>query len=206
MFDEMTMDRRSAMAQVLMLLGAATVPIDVAMAAPAARRRRFLAPAQFALLSALADTIVPATDTPGAIAAGVPAKLDGMLSTWASPATRTAITGALSKVDAAARAKTGKPFAALTAKQRADVLGPYDAAALKPASKPAGAPTLSFFTQIAYVADNGYLSLKGLLINLYYASEVACTNELPYEHNPGKFVPSFKTTEATRPWASFGPI
>jgi hypothetical protein len=201
-------DRRTLLGTLAALLGVASLPAE-ALAAPAKKRAapaRFLAPGQYAVMTALADTILPATDTPGALGAGVPAKLDGMLGRWASTTTKTNITGALSRLEAASIKATGKSFAALTPKQRAEVLKPHDAASLKAAPKPAGAPTLSFFTPVSYVVDNGYLSLKGLVINLYYASEIACTRELVYEHNPGKFEPSIKATDATRPWASMGPF
>jgi hypothetical protein len=32
------------------------------------------------------------------------------------------------------------------------------------------------------------------------------TKELIYEHVPGTLVPSIKTTDTTRPWASAGPF
>jgi hypothetical protein len=38
-----------------------------------------------------------------------------------------------------------------------------------------------------------------LLVSLYYTSEAALTQELPYNHNPGKFVPSMPITDKTRP-------
>jgi gluconate 2-dehydrogenase gamma chain len=54
------------------------------------------------------------------------------------------------------------------------------------------------------VANPAYLKLKELVITLYYASEVALTQELIYEHVPGKFVPSLKVNPDTRPFAGVG--
>jgi hypothetical protein len=49
-----------------------------------------------------------------------------------------------------------------------------------------------------------YVRLKGLIIALYYNSEVACTDELVFEPVPGKYVPSMKVTPETRPFAGLG--
>jgi gluconate 2-dehydrogenase gamma chain len=206
MIDVDMMDRRAVMARVALLLGATALPAEAFAAARRAPAKRFLTPAQLTTLSALADTIVPVTDTPGAIAAGVPAMLDGMLLRWASAETRTKVTGALSRLDAIAVSKMKKGFAALTPAQRKSVLTGFDKAALKAVPPPPGAPKTNFFSQIPYVVDPGYLALKGLVINLYYSSEIAMTKELIYEHTPGKFEPSIKATAATRPWASMGPF
>jgi gluconate 2-dehydrogenase gamma chain len=207
--DDMTiLNRRAMMQRALLLLGATAVPVDVALAAKPKKRAatRFLTPARYAILMAVADTIVPKTDTPGAIASGVPARLDGMLLRWASADSKTQVQGALDRINAASLAANKKAFTALTPAERLALLKTHDAAALKSTPPPPGAPKVSFFSPVSYVVDPGYLKLKGLVINLHYASEIAGTQELVYEHNPGPYVASMKATPATRPWASFGPF
>lgn len=198
-------DRRALMQRMALLLGAAVLPAE-AFAAP--RRRRAaghtLAAPQYALLGAVADTIVPTTDSPGALAAKVPQVLDGMLATWASTTTRESITEALGRIDAAARTATGKGFSALTAAERAEVLKPHDAAALSRVPAPAGSPPGSAFSRPVYVADQGYYRLKSLVLNLYYYSEIATSTELIYEHVPGKYEPSIKLTPTSRPYLGIG--
>jgi Gluconate 2-dehydrogenase subunit 3 len=205
MVTDFALDRRAMMQQVALLLGVAALPAE-AFAAKMGKTQGFLPAKSMKLLSAVSDTIVPATDTPGAVAAGVPAKLDGMLANWASPDTRKLVVEALGRIDAAAKSSRKKGFAALDAAGRAAVLKPHDAAALKPVAPPPGAPKISFFTPTPYVADNGYLKLKGLIITLYYNSEIAMTKELVYEHVPGTWQPSIKADDKTRPWASVGPF
>jgi gluconate 2-dehydrogenase gamma chain len=207
MFDHDLMNRRSMMARVALLLGATSIPAE-AFAAQAKRAgsARFLAPAQLALLIAVADTIIPKTDTLGAVGAGIPAKLDRMLVAWASAATRKQVVDALTRINVASLSAQKKGFAALTKPQRDTVLTAHDAAALKPVAPPPGAPKATFFTPISYVVDPSYLKLKDLIISLYYSSEVAMTQELIYEHNPGTWQPSIKVTDKTRPWGSVGPF
>lgn len=201
MLDFATMDRRALMQRALMLIGASALPVD---ALSAAKGKRFLSAPRLKLLSAFADTIVPATDTRGAVGAGVPAKLDGMLATWASAESRKAIVEALDRIDAAANASKKKGFAALTPAERDAVLRAHDKAALVPVKPPADAPKGSPFAPVSWVTDNGYLKVKELVIALYYSSEIAMTRELIYEHAPGAWQPSIKVTQTTRAWASVG--
>jgi gluconate 2-dehydrogenase gamma chain len=205
MLDQFTVDRRALLQNLALLLGASALPA-AALAAPKRRARRFLAAPQYALLGAVADTIMPATDTPGAIAAQVPARLDGLLRNWASAQTRSDVSGALGRIDAAARAQKKKGFLSLTPAERAAVLRPHDAAALKPVPPPANAPKANFFMQTVHVADPGYHRIKDLVLQLYYFSEVASTTELIYEHVPGKFEPSIKLTPQSRPYLGTGPF
>jgi hypothetical protein len=199
------MDRRGLLGRMALLLGTAALPVE-ALAAPAAKAKRFLKPAQLKLLSAVADTIIPQTDTPGALAAKVPARLDALLANWASAETRTNIIGALARIDAAAKAQKGKGFAKLSAADRAAVLKPYDEAALKKVPPPPGAPAVNFFFTPTYVADPGYHRIKDLTIDLYYFSEIAASTELTYNHVPGAFQPSVKLTPASRPHLGTGPF
>ncbi len=200
------MNRRALIQRMALLLGASAIPAEAFAAVKGRAKQRFLAPAQFATLSAVADTILPTTDTPGALAAGVPAKLDGMLANWASATTRTALSGALGRIDAAAKTQKGKGFAALSVAERVALLKPHDAAALKSTAAPPGAPKVVFFSPTTYVTDQGYFKLKELVINLYYYSEIATSKELVYEHVPGTYEPSIKLTPQSRPHLGVGPF
>ncbi|MDE2597509.1 MAG: gluconate 2-dehydrogenase subunit 3 family protein [Sphingomonadales bacterium] len=168
------LDRRSLLEGIAVLVGAAALPAS-ALAAPR-KGRRLLDARTTALLAAVADTIIPRTDTPGAVDVGVPARFDALLRDWASPPSRTALTGALAAIDAAAGARG---FAALSPTARHDLLSAHDRAQAR---------------------DPGYGRLKGLIVQLYYYSEPGCTQELRYEHAPGAWVPSMPITPETRAW------
>ena len=205
MHADFAMDRRALMQRMALLLGATAIPVE-AFAALAAGADHALPAPQFSLLSAVADTIIPATDSPGAIAAKVPATLDGMLANWAAPTTRASVVDALRRIDAAATAEKQKPFAQLSAEDRAAVLLPHDAAALQKVPPPPGTPPANFFVRPVFVADQGYYVLKDLVLALYYFSELATSTELIYEHVPGKFEPSIKLTPTSRPYLGTGPF
>ena len=81
---------------------------------------------QFMLLEQVADTMIPATDTPGALGADVPAFVRDMLTDWASAATRTEIVGVLEAIERQAWAQLGAAFLELPPERRLAVLRRYD--------------------------------------------------------------------------------
>lgn len=202
MEDFVPITRRALMRNVALLLGAATVP-TLAGCKAAMEGKGALDEAQMQLLTAIADTIMPKTDTPGAAEVGVPKLISGMLRDWASSESRTAIIGAMDKID---RLGGDQGFAALDAAKRTKLLLAHDKEAVKPDPNPEYKPTglAAMMGAGAAAIDPGYVKLKGLVINLYYNSEMAMTKELIYEHVPGKFVASLPVTPETRPFAGVG--
>ena len=193
MHDGMLMERRLLLQRAALIIGAATVPAGELLAAPAKKAKAILSAPQLELLSAVADTIVPVTDTPGALAANVPALVEAMLRDWAAPATRTAMIESLDRIDGAAMAKSGKAFAALSPEERLPMLKAHDIASLKP-----GVGKPDPMSPMPVAVGPGYAKLKELIVILYYQSEVALTTELTYEHAPGKWQPSIPLTPETR--------
>lgn len=208
MLQDIQLRRRALLAHALVLAGAAaTATISTeALAYGAKKPKRFLGKSAFATLSAACDTLIPVTGTPGALAAKVPQTFDALLANWASPATRELVSGALVRLEAAAKAQTGKSFARLPAAERSAFLAEYDKAALKAVPPPPGAKPAHPFAPLVSVADNGWHRVKDLSITLYYMSEIGLTEELVYEHVPGEWVPSLKITPGMRPFAGTGPF
>ena len=131
-------DRRTLFRHALWLVGASAVPAGAdAMAAPA--EQPGLDAGQFALLSAVADTIIPKTDTVGAVDVGVPKLLDGLIRKWASAERRTKLLASLDKIGALTPAGGGATFVKLPFAQRTELLTAHDKAALKPVSAEAAA-------------------------------------------------------------------
>jgi hypothetical protein len=167
--------RRDLLRNALLIVGAGALPVTGAHAffgGPAS-----LAKETTALLTAVADTIIPATDTPGAAGAGVPAMLDKLLANWASSTQRALILSSLQLIDQKSNVVSGTGFVSLTPGARYSLLSAYD-------KLPIG--------------DAGYAKLKELVITLYYLSEVGSTVELRYEHSPGAWEPSIPLTSETR--------
>jgi hypothetical protein len=168
-------DRRGLMRDIMVLAGVSIAPggaIGSLFAGPAS-----LPEATMAQLTAVADTIIPATDTPGAVGAGVPARFEKLLANWASPLQRDQILGALTMIDTETKASTGSDFVTLPPQSRFEVLSRIDKVSYK---------------------DRGYARLRDLIVSLYYLSETGSTVELRYEHAPGAWEPSLRVTADSR--------
>lgn len=117
------MERRD----LLRTLGAATVlaALPDETIAAWARVARGVAPAdgldeaRLALVGAVADTLLPRTDSPGAVDVGVPAFVNAVVGESYLPGQRAAFIEGLAFVDAALRGKGDRAFAELPVDERA---------------------------------------------------------------------------------------
>ena len=181
-------DRRKFIIGALLAVGMAGVPLPAIAKVTTARRKvaRFFSPARFAMLDAVAETIMPRTDTPGARDAAVPQRFDALMKNWASPQTQTDFTRILDEIDVSARSRNSRGLVALAAPQQLEVVAAYDKVKM---------------------ADRAYARFKNLVFALDYLSEAGATQELRYEHTPGAWEPSIPVTSDTRGYAldiSFG--
>ena len=142
---------------VLVTIAALAAPL------PAAAEPAFLAAAELAFLTAIADAIIPRTDTPGASDAGVPAAIDRRLAASAPLAERFRV--GMGAIDHDAQARFGKGFAELTAPQQAELLTPR-------------------------VDDPFFRMMKGLTVDAFYASKEGLAGELGWHGNT--FLAEFK--------------
>lgn len=123
-------------------------------------------PDQFALLEQVADTLIPASDTPGALDAGVPAFLRDMLANWGSKESHAQILAVLDGIEKQAWSRFGASFLALPGERRLEVMRNLDADAVTR-------------------EDPAYGKFKWLVLVGYYQSEAGATQELRYELVPG---------------------
>jgi hypothetical protein len=128
-----------------------------------------LSDAQLALIGAVADTILPRTDSPSATDVNVPAFIDVIVSENFSDNQRAAFTGALPGLEAALRGSDGTPFVAMDPEHRAVALGAVERASRQPQP---------FAT---------YWRLKGLVIHGYFTSERVARQVLHYDMMPGRY-------------------
>jgi hypothetical protein len=222
------MDRRELLQRAMLLVGAALSPLGSDALAAAKTEKTQFDGARLALLSAVVDTLIPKTDTPGAVEAGVPQQFEALLHQWASPTRRAELIAALDAIDGLAQQKQRRSFASLTSKERHELLAAHDAAALQRVASggvsddPAAAanrvadPNYGRVKQEpaqnnsmmggARFADPAYAKMKELIVVLFYLSETALTHELMYEHTPGEWCPSVPVTPATRAVGGVGLI
>ena len=134
---------------------------------------------QFALLEQVSETMVPATDTAGAIAAGVPLFIRSMLAEWGSSNTRKDIADVLEAIQQAAWSRFGMDFLEMPPERRLTVMKEFDAVRIGK-------------------HDGPYRKFKWLVLIGYYHSEAGATHELRFELVPGAWRACLPLTEVGR--------
>ncbi len=142
---------------------------------------------RFQTLAAVSERIIPQTDTPGAIGAGVPQYIDGMLVSWAKPETRELLEASLDMIDTTAQETHGKDFLELGQAEQIAVLEAHESICFAPeALAEAKAEAEAKPPKSASIDPRvGYRELKKLIYRGYYHSEIGCTQELQYQLVPG---------------------
>jgi hypothetical protein len=130
-------------------------------------------------LDAVAELIIPATDTPGARAAGVPQFVDRAVADYYDPAHAASIKAGLDRIDSDARASHGAAFTALTGAQQLALLTRYDTEGLA-----------------------SFKALKELVTIGYFTSEPGATIALRYDPVPGDYRGCVPLSEIGRAWAT----
>jgi hypothetical protein len=180
--------RRSALIKLAGLCGlalsadalAALATLAGAPAAPG-----LLSAEALALTAVLAEHIIPATDTPGALRVGAHRTIDHMLRACATEPEQKSFIAGLERVDAQALATAGKRFRALPPKRRIELLHALDGG-----TAPFGADDQRFFR-----------TLKSYTLFAYYTSEAGSTLELAYLPVPGGYKGDVPVRKNTRTWA-----
>lgn len=122
---------------------------DVHRGALAARPLRALTAHAERTVAAAAERIIPATDTPGATAAGVTAFIDKMLADWHTPAERDRFLAGVPELDARCRASAGRDFIDCAEADQIAVLTALDTEATSAANE-------HWFATLKYLTVYGY--------------------------------------------------
>lgn len=190
MTDFMTIQRRDAIKALLAISAAGALsaclegPANSGGATTVSAAPK-LSASEMALVSALAQTIIPKTETAGAIEAGVPATIQSLFTDWADDNYRTYWRGGLDKLEQYFIKSGGQPFAKMSASQQANVLGKYDAKA---------------YAETGF--DDFYKALKSTVATAYYMSEPGASEELAYEPVPGEWRGCVPLSEFPKTWAT----
>ena len=184
------MNRREALQ---LLAGAAALPLlskdalglfrQVHDQLPATSALKTLTAHQDALVTTIAEIIIPQTETPGAKAARVNQFIDVILTDWYDDQERSIFLNGLADVDARSRDLCGKDFVECPPRQQAQVLTVLDEELTK--VREAVVPgTMRRRRRLKPEEKNFFYMMKQLTIVGYYTSEVGSDEELHYEIIP----------------------
>ncbi|WP_323814041.1 gluconate 2-dehydrogenase subunit 3 family protein [Cellvibrio sp. NN19] len=190
---EINNSRRSAIKQLALACGlvlsssslsalaaSVTPPTDLSRS-----KKTLLNSDQLALVRELGEIIIPTTDTPGAIAAGVHDFINHFIAYCATPAEQQELFAGLKTIDTAAQSRVKKSFLSANKTEQIELLTSMEKAA-------------DGFTQ----NDRHFIKqLKALVTFGYYTSEIGATQELAYLAIPGGYKGNFKFKDVGKAWA-----
>jgi Gluconate 2-dehydrogenase subunit 3 len=147
---------------------------------------RTLQPHQNATVTAIAELIIPKTETPGATDAGVSAFIDLILTEWYDAEERTRFLNGLADVDARSQLMFEKDFVACPPRQQAEIL-----TALGEQMTEEADAVHDFEREYRGAApqphQNFYYQMRRLTLTGYYTSEAGATEELGFQIIPERY-------------------
>lgn len=177
------MTRREAFQRISLLLGGVALSPDLlakALSEPAKKTPQ----ERVQVLDEMAETIIPATDTPGAKAAKVGEFIVQAVENCLPAKRKTSFWEGLENAEAACRRKNGKSFIDCSEQERTALFQQLQAEKPLP-----GSDVPTFFT-----------ALKMLVLHGYFTSEIGATQALNYDPIPGGWVADMPADERTKAW------
>ncbi len=188
--DSPTMTRRDALRNAVLLLGGVASAAQLGAledAIAADEKPRFLGDDQLAMLERIVDLVIPETDTPGAVSAGVHNFIDLMLDGWASAETQRQFVSGFEGIDTRAREAGMQSFVGGSVEQQLALLTELDREAFAEGSN-----------------DEFFRRMKKLVLFSYFSSEPGATQALRFDRVPGRYRPCMPLEDDNRAWFWLG--
>ncbi|MCU0446168.1 MAG: gluconate 2-dehydrogenase subunit 3 family protein [Microscillaceae bacterium] len=186
------MQRREILQAVALLLGNVVLSPAVARVldgyVPQARLDSIFKPSEVALMTEIADTIIPETTTPGAKAAGVGEFIKLMIDDCYKPEDQQAFRAGLAEVDKQAQGLYKKNYVDCDKKARVDILQRMEAQAYAD-------------RQQAKSGLNFWFTVKELTLTGYFTSEIGAKQALEYVYVPAKYEACIDLKPGQKAWA-----
>lgn len=159
---------------------------------------QFLTPGHAQLVTALCDVILPRTDTPGAVEAGVPQFIDDMLQAVYTSADKDRVAKGLNAFDEESRAAYGDVFASAKKEdQVALVKKHHEALGAKSNDSSAGWWRASGGGDKPFIVE-----MKELILLGFFTSEPGATQVLQYNATPGPYKGCEPLSDVGKAWAT----
>lgn len=159
----------------------------------------FFTPDQAALVSELAEIIIPKTDTPGAKDAGVPAFIDAMVKEVYPAEGRDKFMKGLADFNAEANSTYGDDFVDCTPEQRTELVKKHHDAALSQKKDDA---SWGWWRGGGQGSKPFIIEMKELTLVGFFTSEPGATQVLQYNQVPGPYKGCVPLSEVGKAWAT----
>jgi hypothetical protein len=147
---------------------------------------KVLTPRQDATVSAMAELILPQTDTPGAKAVRVNEFIDHIVADWYSDEDRVRFLAGLADVDARTQSLFKKDFVDASPEQQSEILRALGEEMAQATEALANAPR-GYRGADPEPGDNFYFMFRQLTLIGYFTSEAGFMQQLHEEIIPGRF-------------------
>ncbi|HYF32714.1 MAG TPA: gluconate 2-dehydrogenase subunit 3 family protein [Chitinophagaceae bacterium] len=191
------MDRREAIQRVTVLLGGTILGANAFLTGckPADEKTgETFTDKDIAMLDEIAETIIPATNTPGAKAAKVGAFMTVMVNDCYEEKDQKEFKQGLNKIREASDKKYDKSFMEISSQQRLELLTGLDAEQKQAAEKQKQDPKDDY-------QKHYFRMMKELTLLGYFTSEIGQTQALRYEPVPGRYEGCVPYKKGDRAWA-----
>ncbi len=185
------MDRREYLKQIALLTGAAVVGVDVFLAGCAPKSPAgFFTSSQLRLLDEIGETIIPATDTPGAKAAEVGKFMEVMVRDCYTPEQQKVFKEGMVALEKKSKDSNGKSFIDSSAKQRQELLVQLEKEAKAYNESKKKEEPVHYYTM-----------MKQLTLWGFFTSETGMTKTLRHVPVPGRYDGAVTYTKGEKAWA-----
>jgi hypothetical protein len=200
------MNRREVLQRAALVLGyaitgpALTGVLEGCKASPDLTfKPEFLNQDQASLISALSEIILPRTDTPGAIDAGVPGFIDKLLKDVYSKESQETFLKNLAAFDNGAKDAYGKSFADCDSAEQIEYFKKHHDAAL---GKTTGGASSGFWNSAVKDSKPFVMEVKELTLLGFFTSEPGATQVLQYKQVPGPYKGCVPLSTVGKTWAT----
>jgi Gluconate 2-dehydrogenase subunit 3 len=189
-----TMNRRDAIRRIALLMGGTMVGAEIFLRGQTLTGKNDTAgftAADRALLDEIGETIIPATDIPGAKAVNIGAFMAMMVTDCYNDREQAIFQDGLGQIDEACRAKYGKSFLDSTPAQRTELANELDA-------------VQRTYQEIKARRDppHYFRMMKELTILGYFTSETGCTKAVRFIEVPGSYNGDVPYQKGDKAWFS----
>ncbi len=150
------------------------------------------------IIAAMAETILPRTDTPGAIDAGVPNFVELMVSDWFNDEERAIFDAGLKDIETRIPREHGSPFNELSQQVQLDIMESLENEASDSSWYGFGELFGEYQSDAPFVCH-----LKELVIWGFFTSEVGATQVLRFDGMPMQFDGELPIDPDESTWASY---